>query len=129
MGNIQLDEKVREFGERRKADPSLAMSCVVAPKKFAYVTLSRRRSLLLTANDDRTTSKYAVHLLAPNHQLLHYEESSLFPKKKRAVLPREALDGGKEAIARADLESVGVTICSVEVRLSPSFSPHRLSNL
>ena len=118
VGNIQLDEKVIEFAERRKLDPSLAMSCVVASKKLAYVIIPIPRHQRLTRRNDRTTSKYAVHLLAPNHQLLHYEECSLFPKKKRSVLPREALDEGKEAVVRADLESVGVTICSVEVRLS-----------
>lgn len=60
-----------------------------------------------------------MHLLAPNNQLLHYEECSLYPKRKRAKLPREALEGGKEATARGDLESIGVQICSVEVGRLP----------
>lgn len=33
VGNIDLAEKVKEFTERRKVDPTLAMSCVVAPRK------------------------------------------------------------------------------------------------
>lgn len=31
VGNVDLAEKVKEFAERRKKDPSMTMSCVVAP--------------------------------------------------------------------------------------------------
>lgn len=36
VGNIDLAGKVEEFGERRKKDPTLAMSCVVAPRTVPY---------------------------------------------------------------------------------------------
>lgn len=81
-----------------------------------------RQSCKTDGIEFRTTSKYAVHLLAPNHQLYHYEECSVYPRRKRAKLPREALDGEKVATIRSDLESIGVTICSVEVR--SAFSAH-----
>ncbi|KAK4051858.1 translation initiation factor eIF-2B epsilon subunit, GEF [Microbotryomycetes sp. JL201] len=97
VGNIDLQQKVNEFTERRKADPTMTMSCVVAP--------------IAT----RTTSTYAVHTMSADAQLFHYEQTSLFPKLKRARLPREALEGGKTVRVRSDLESIGVAICSVEV--------------
>ncbi|KAM0788374.1 hypothetical protein ACM66B_001514 [Microbotryomycetes sp. NB124-2] len=97
VGNVDLQQKVKEFTERRKQDPTMTMSCVVAP-----VTT-------------RTTSTFAVHTVSADAQLFHYEQTSLFPKLKRARLPREALEGGKTVRVRSDLESVGVAICSVEV--------------
>lgn len=63
----------------------------------------------------RTTSTFAIHAVSTDAQLYHYEESSLFPSLRRARLPREAIENGKEIHVRADLESVGVAICSVEV--------------
>lgn len=44
----------------------------------------------------------------------------MYPRRKQAKLPREALDGGKEMTVRSDLESIGVQICSVEVSQRPS---------
>lgn len=32
VGNVDLKQRVEEFGERRKMDQALAMSCVVAPR-------------------------------------------------------------------------------------------------
>lgn len=67
---------------------------------------------------DRTNSVFAVHALAPNHQLLHYEQSQLFPKMRTFKLPREALSNPEQEVTtRSDLESVGLVICSNEVRL------------
>ncbi|GAA5949819.1 hypothetical protein JCM21900_004211 [Sporobolomyces salmonicolor] len=97
VGNVDLGQKVKEFTERRKADPSLSMSCVVAPIQT------------------KTSSVFAVHALSTDAQLFHYEQSSLFPKMKQFTVPREALADGKEIHTRADLESVGAVICSVEV--------------
>ncbi|KAI5474655.1 hypothetical protein MNV49_002699 [Pseudohyphozyma bogoriensis] len=97
VGNVDLAGKVAEFTKKRKEDPYLLMSCVVAPRKVA------------------TTSKLAVHVLSQNDQLLHYEESSMFPKIKQAMIPREALQGGKEVRTRSDLEAVGIAICNIEV--------------
>jgi translation initiation factor eIF-2B subunit epsilon len=56
-----------------------------------------------------------VHVLADDGQLFHYEESQVFPKRKQASLPKEALGGAKDVRVRVDLESVGVAICSIEV--------------
>ena len=39
----------------------------------------------------------------------------MFPKRKQASLPKEALGGAKDVRVRIDLESVGVAICSIEV--------------
>lgn len=62
-----------------------------------------------------------MHVLAEDGQLFHYEESQVFPKRKQASLPREALGGDKDVQVRVDLESVGVAICSQEVSaVSPS---------
>ncbi|GAA5909439.1 hypothetical protein JCM5296_000571 [Sporobolomyces johnsonii] len=97
VGNVDLGQKVKDFTERRKADPSLSMSCVVAPIQT------------------KTSSVFAVHALSTDAQLFHYEQSSLFPKMKQFKVPREALADGKEIHTRADLESVGAVICSVEV--------------
>ncbi|GAA5923079.1 hypothetical protein JCM1841_000307, partial [Sporobolomyces salmonicolor] len=97
VGNVDLGQKVKDFTERRKADPSLSMSCVVAPIQT------------------KTSSVFAVHALSTDAQLFHYEQSSLFPKMKQFTVPREALADGKEIHTRADLESVGAVICSVEV--------------
>ncbi|GAA5905565.1 translation initiation factor eIF2B catalytic subunit epsilon [Sporobolomyces salmoneus] len=98
VGNVDLKAKVEEFGERKKADPSLTMSCLVSPIQ------------------SKTNSVFAVHALSPNHQLLHYEQSQLFPKMKTFKLPREALSNPEhEVTTRSDLESVGLVICSNEV--------------
>lgn len=97
VGNILLAEKVKEFTTWRKEDPTVCMSCVVTPRKSP------------------TATKLAVHVLSSENQLLHYEESRLYPKLKNVSLPREALAGGKEVKARADLEAVGAVICSIEV--------------
>lgn len=63
----------------------------------------------------RTTSKFAVHVLSADDQLYHYEESALFPRLKSVQVPRDAL-GPKDVSVRADLESIGIAICSTEVR-------------
>ncbi|GAA5946869.1 hypothetical protein JCM3765_002052 [Sporobolomyces pararoseus] len=98
VGNVDLKSKVEEFGERKKADPSLTMSCLVSPIQA------------------KTNSVFAVHALAPNHQLLHYEQSQLFPKMRTFRLPREALSNPEQEVTtRSDLESVGLVICSNEV--------------
>ena len=41
LGNVDLKDKVHEFTERRKADPSLTMSCIVRPivNKCVFVRL------------------------------------------------------------------------------------------
>lgn len=80
--------------------------------------------LFTTLDVYRTTSTFAIHAVSTDAQLFHYEQSSLFPSLKQARLPREAIEGGKEIHVRADLESIGVAICSVEVRtlLVPSAS-------
>ncbi|GAA5877759.1 hypothetical protein JCM16303_000227 [Sporobolomyces ruberrimus] len=98
VGNVDLKSKVDEFGERRKADQSLTMSCLVSPIQ------------------NKTNSVFAVHALSPNHQLFHYEQSQLFPKMKSFKLPREALSNPEQEVTtRSDLESVGLVICSNEV--------------
>ncbi|GAA5835110.1 hypothetical protein JCM9279_007202 [Rhodotorula babjevae] len=97
VGNVDLKAKVDEFAERRKADPSLSMSCIVRPIV------------------NKTHSTFAVHSLTNDAQLLHYEQSSLFPKMKTFTVPREALAGGKDVHTRSDLEAVGAVICSSEV--------------
>ncbi|SCV74138.1 BQ2448_6570 [Microbotryum intermedium] len=107
VGNLNLKGKVTEFAARRKADPNMCMSCVVAPV------------------ETRTTPTFAILALSGSYQLMHYEQSPLFPALRKAKLPREALDDGKELQVRADLESVGVAICSVEV----SRSTHHFSDI
>ncbi|GAA6005765.1 hypothetical protein JCM11491_004000 [Sporobolomyces phaffii] len=98
VGNVDLKAKVEEFGERRKLDQSLTMSCMVSPIQ------------------NKTHSVFAVHALSPSHQLLHYEQSQLFPKMKSFKLPRESLANPElEVTTRSDLESVGLVICSNEV--------------
>ncbi|TNY22364.1 hypothetical protein DMC30DRAFT_392369 [Rhodotorula diobovata] len=97
LGNVDLKDKAHEFTERRKADPSLTMSCIVRPIV------------------NKTHSTFAVHSLTTDAQLLHYEQSSLFPKMKTFTVPREALAGGKDVHTRSDLEAVGAVICSPEV--------------
>ncbi|GAA6059328.1 hypothetical protein JCM10212_005908 [Sporobolomyces blumeae] len=97
VGNIELKDKVEEFTQRRLADPSLSMSCIVSPIHT------------------KTSAVFAVHALSNDAQLFHYEQSSLFPKMKSFKVPREALQDGKEIHTRSDLESVGAVICSVEV--------------
>ncbi|GAA5976485.1 hypothetical protein JCM10908_005516 [Rhodotorula pacifica] len=97
VGNIDLKEKVQEFTERRLKDPNLSMSCIVRP-----IT-------------KQTHSTFAVHTLTSDAQLMHYEQSSLFPKMKTFTIPREALGNGSELHARSDLEAVGAVICSPEV--------------
>lgn len=74
------------------------------------------RRELIDLGSSRTNSVFAVHALSPNHQLLHYEQSQLFPKMKTFKLPREALSNPEhEVTTRSDLESVGLVICSNEV--------------
>ncbi|GAA5976582.1 hypothetical protein JCM11641_001346 [Rhodosporidiobolus odoratus] len=97
VGNVNLKQKVEEFGQRRKADPNLSMSCIVKP--------------IAT----KTHSTFAVHTLDSDAQLYHYEESAAFPKMRQFKVPREALATGKEIRTRSDLEAVGAVICSVEV--------------
>ncbi|GAA5998409.1 translation initiation factor eIF2B catalytic subunit epsilon [Rhodotorula paludigena] len=97
LGNVDLKQKVQEFGARRQKDPSLSMSCIVKP--------------IAT----KTHSTFAVHTLTSDAQLMHYEQSPLFPKLRTFTVPREALGGGKEVHIRSDLEAVGAVICSVEV--------------
>ncbi|BGP38404.1 translation initiation factor eIF-2B epsilon subunit, GEF [Rhodotorula kratochvilovae] len=97
VGNVDLKAKTTEFTERRKVDPSLSMSCIVKPIA------------------SKTHSTFAVHSLTTDAQLLHYEQSSLFPKMKTFTVPREALAGGKDVHTRSDLEAVGAVICSPEV--------------
>jgi hypothetical protein len=95
----------------------MTMSCVVAPIETRCVRfrgLTGAGSAEPTPNC-RTTSTFAVHALSADAQLFHYEQSSLFPTLRQARLPREALDGHKEIHVRADLESIGVAICSIEV--------------
>lgn len=101
----------------------MTMSCVVAPSESRSVA-SRSpllSHLLTTHHSRRTTSTFAIHAVSTDAQLFHYEQSSLFPSLKQARLPREAIESGKEIHVRADLESIGVAICSVEVRTLP---PH-----
>ncbi|TKA57409.1 hypothetical protein B0A53_00638 [Rhodotorula sp. CCFEE 5036] len=88
VGNVDLKEKVQEFTDRRLKDPNLSMSCIVRP-----IT-------------KQTHATFAVHTLTPDAQLLHYEESLLFPKMKKFTIPREALGNGTELRARSDLEAV-----------------------
>ena len=64
----------------------------------------------------RTTSCLATHVVADDGQLLHYEEAPMYPARKAVRLPREVLDCAKDLRVRSDLESVGVAICSIEVR-------------
>ncbi|GAA5862554.1 hypothetical protein JCM3774_001056 [Rhodotorula dairenensis] len=97
VGNVDLKEKVQEFTDRRLKDPNLSMSCIVRP-----IT-------------KQTHSTFAIHTLTPDAQLLHYEQSSLYPKMKNFTIPREALGSGSELRARSDLEAVGAVICSSEV--------------
>ncbi|GAA6000458.1 hypothetical protein JCM10207_008020 [Rhodosporidiobolus poonsookiae] len=97
VGNVNLREKVDEFTERRKKDPNLTMSCIVKP---------------IAA---KTHSTFAVHTLSSDAQLLHYEQSPVFPKMKQFKVPRDALGSVKEIQTRCDLEAVGAVICSVEV--------------
>lgn len=40
VGNVNLEEKVKEFTERRVRESSLAMSCLVAPRKTPLVLSS-----------------------------------------------------------------------------------------
>ncbi|KAK4703891.1 translation initiation factor eIF-2B subunit epsilon, partial [Phenoliferia sp. Uapishka_3] len=99
VGNINLADLVKEFGERRSRDPYLVMSCVVAKR---------------TGNEEG--EKWACHVTeGSDDRLVHYEESKRWPGIRHATLPREALDGCKEVKTRVDLEAVGVAICSIEV--------------
>ncbi|SGY47010.1 BQ5605_C001g00486 [Microbotryum silenes-dioicae] len=107
VGNLNLKAKVTQFAARRKADPNMCMSCVVAPVETRSVDHATTMS--------STTPTFAILAISGTHQLMQYEQSPLFPALRKAKLPREALDGGKELQVRADLESVGVAICSVEV--------------
>ncbi|GAA5939733.1 translation initiation factor eIF2B catalytic subunit epsilon [Sporobolomyces koalae] len=100
VGNVDLKHRVEEFAQRKKADPNLTMSCLVSPIQ------------------QKTNSVFAVHALsARNDQLLHYEQSQLFPKMRTFRLPREALGAAQDqrVTIRSDLESVGLVICSNEV--------------
>lgn len=124
VGNVDLKSKVEEFGERRKADQSLTMSCLVSPIQNKYVSnfyrsplsLKKRIADIYSLSLHRTNSVFAVHALSPNHQLFHYEQSQLFPKMKSFKLPREALSNPEQEVTtRSDLESVGLVICSNEV--------------
>lgn len=38
VGNVDLAQKVKDFAERRKADPNMTMSCVVAPTETRCAT-------------------------------------------------------------------------------------------
>lgn len=40
VGNVDLAQKVKDFAERRKKDPSMTMSCVVAPTETKFVGLA-----------------------------------------------------------------------------------------
>lgn len=62
----------------------------------------------------RTHATFAVHTLGADDQLLHYEQSSLFPKMRKFTVPREALGTSAELQSRSDLEAVGAVICSSE---------------
>ncbi|POY72520.1 hypothetical protein BMF94_4346 [Rhodotorula taiwanensis] len=97
VGNVNLKEKVDEFTSRRLQDPNLSMSCIVRPIA------------------KQTHSTFAIHTLGANDQLLHYEQSSLYPGMRKFTVPREAFVGGAELQSRSDLEAVGAVICSSEV--------------
>jgi hypothetical protein len=64
----------------------------------------------------RASSQSSIYILSPSSQLLHYETSATFPRKPRARFPREMLDNTRDVLIRSDLESIGVDVCSIEVR-------------
>ncbi|KAM0754479.1 hypothetical protein T439DRAFT_309262 [Meredithblackwellia eburnea MCA 4105] len=97
LGNVALEELVKDFSARRVRDKDLVLGCGVAKRSGP-------------------TTKTAIHVLSgPDDRLVHYEESPLFPRLRTATLPRETLEGSKTVKLRRDLEAFGVVVCSPEV--------------
>ena len=69
---------------------------------------------------NRSASKISTHILTPEKRLMHFLHHPRFPRRRRTHFPLELLEEGKDLAIRTDLESCGVEICNMEVRLSAS---------
>ena len=97
IGNLDLTAAMETFAKKRKADSGLVMDCLVAPSSVGKPAI-------------RT-----LHVMNAATTLLHYEHAPAYPRSKRIRIPREVLASEQPLIMRADLQSIGIDLCSPEV--------------
>ncbi|KAH9812053.1 hypothetical protein DFH28DRAFT_899627 [Melampsora americana] len=99
IGNLDLSLASDRFAIRRKLDGNLP--CL---------------STLVKSVSSASSSSQSIHLLTPTSRLLHFHmEKNKFPSPKRINISAELFQQPQDILLRADLQSIGIEICSVEV--------------
>lgn len=99
MGNLDLGLAAERFAIRRKADGGLP--CL---------------STLVKSVPASSNFSNSIHLLTPDSRLLHFQsQKPKFPRPKRIQISTELFQQPQDGLLRADLEPIGVELCSVEV--------------
>ncbi|CAH7668258.1 hypothetical protein PPACK8108_LOCUS2741 [Phakopsora pachyrhizi] len=101
IGNLELSLASWKFTASRKSSGGLLCLSEITESK-----------------PDRASSSNStlIHLLDQDYRVLYFQANQQkFPSTKYARIPTEFFQQSRECLLRADLESVGVDICSVEV--------------